>query len=230
MSGTDELQGIHEKTRQAYNLAAQKYHDLFHNEMNEKEYDRRLLDLFASGFAADSLVLDAGCGPSAHIGRYVADKGIPVVGVDISDDCIELARRVNPGLRFERGDIARLEFPDETFDGVIAYYSIIHTPKRHLGRVFGEFRRVLKPGGSLLVAVKAGSGDGYLSELLGIETVIYFSLFSVAEISGFFDQAGFALEFLEKRNPYDFEISNERIFAIGRRTGKMHERNNGKIL
>jgi hypothetical protein len=35
---------INAKTRQAYNLAAKKYHELFHDEMNKKEYDRNLLD------------------------------------------------------------------------------------------------------------------------------------------------------------------------------------------
>ena len=62
-SKMDSLKQISSLTRQAYNLAAQKYHDLFHNEMNEKEYDRKLLDSFAARFNNDSLICDAGCGP-----------------------------------------------------------------------------------------------------------------------------------------------------------------------
>jgi hypothetical protein len=96
--GADSLDLINSKTRKAYNLVAQKYHDLFHNEMDEKEYDRNLLDTFAKKFTRDSLICDAGCGPSGHIGRYIFDKGLHVVGIDISDKCVELARRYNPGM------------------------------------------------------------------------------------------------------------------------------------
>ena len=214
----DSLESINLKTRKAYNLAAERYHELFHNEMNEKEYDRRLLDSFASRFHKDSWICDAGCGPSGHIGRYVFDKGIQVVGVDISDKCVELARHYNPKMRFERGDIGNLAFDDDSFDGIISYYSIIDTPKRYVGRIFREFHRVLTPGGNLLVAVKAGLAEGYLDNLLGIKAEIYFALFMEKEIALYFEQAGFLLEFIEKRNPYDFEISNERIFAIGKKT------------
>lgn len=213
----DSLETINLKTRQAYNLAAERYHELFHNEMNEKEYDRSLLDSFAGRFHKDSWVCDAGCGPSGHIGRYVFDRGIQVVGVDISDKCIELARRYNPMMRFERGDIGRLEFADGSFDGVISYYSIIDTPKKYVNRIFREFHRVLKPEGSLLVAVKAGLAEGYLDNFLGIKTEIYLALFTEKEITCYFEQEDFLLEFIEKRNPYDFEIRNERIFAIGKK-------------
>jgi ubiquinone/menaquinone biosynthesis C-methylase UbiE len=205
------------KTRKAYNQAAQKYHDLFHNEVQEKEYDRKLLDAFAGMFTPGSLILDAGCGPSAHIGRYLFDKGLRVIGVDISDRCVEMARELQPGVRFERGDISRLSFENNSFHGIVAYYSIIHTPKRLIGVIFDEFHRVLKPGGPLLVAVKAGTSEGFLPELLGFQTEIYFSLFTESEIETYFDKAGFRLDFLERRNPYDFEIKNERIFAIGRK-------------
>jgi ubiquinone/menaquinone biosynthesis C-methylase UbiE len=213
----DSLAGVNAKTRHAYNLAAQKYHDLFHNEMNEKEYDRKLLNGFAGRFNRHSLVCDAGCGPSAHIGRYVSDQGVPVVGVDIADQCIELACRHNPGMKFVRADIGRLPFAAGTLDGIIAYYSIIDTPKRHVERIFREFQRVLKPSGWLLVAVKAGAGEGYQPELLGIKTEIFFALFTEEEIIAYFQRAGFQLEFFEKRDPYGFEIKNERIFAIGKK-------------
>jgi SAM-dependent methyltransferase len=213
----DSLETVHAKTRTAYNLAAQKYYDLFHNEMNEKEYDRKLLDSFAEKFKRDSLILDAGCGPSGHIGRYLFDKGMQVIGLDISDQCVELTRKYNPGMRFEQGDLAYLPFEAETFDGILAYYAIIDTPKTYQPVLFNEFRRVLRPGGYLLVTVKAGEAEGYVKDLIGIETEIWFTMFSEDDIKSYFKQAGSQIEFMEKRNPYDFEIQNERIFAIGKK-------------
>ena len=154
-SSMDSLEFVNAKTRQAYNLAAERYHQLFHNELESKPYDRALLDGFAGHFTQYSLILDAGCGPSGHIGRCLFEKGIPVVGVDISDRCIELARCHNPGMRFEQGDMGNLFFSDNSFDGIIAYYSIVDTPKNSVPLLFREFYRLLKPGGRLLLAVKS---------------------------------------------------------------------------
>jgi SAM-dependent methyltransferase len=213
----DSLSVIRSRTRRAYNQAAAKYHELFHNEMNEKVYDRNLLDSFAGRFGPGSLICDAGCGPSAHVGRYLAEKGLTVIGIDISDRCIEMARALHPDMLFRREDIMNLSFDSDTLDGLVSYYSIIHTPKKLVGKIFKEFHRVLKPGGYLLVAVKAGSGEGYVHELLGIETDIYYSWCHETEIADSFEESGLVVEFLERRNPYDFEIKNERIFAIGKK-------------
>lgn len=213
----DSLKSINSLTRNAYNLAAQKYHDLFHNEMNEKEYDRNLLDSFSKKFTKDSLICDAGCGPSAHIGKYLFEKGIKVLGVDISEKCVELAQQYNPHMQFECADISNMPFDDNLFDGLISYYSIINTPKIYVHQLFTEFRRVTKPNGYVLVAVKAGTTEGYSNELLGIKTKSYLSLFTKEEISHYFQDAGFTIELIDKRQPLDFEISNERIFAIGKK-------------
>jgi SAM-dependent methyltransferase len=213
----DSLESITMKTKRAYDLAAQRYHDLFHNEMKEKEYDRRLLDSFANRFRKGALICDAGCGPSGHIGRYVFDKGMQVIGIDVSERCVELARLHNPEMRFEQGDIANLMFDDEALDGIISYYSILNTPKHDVGRIFKEFYRVLKPNSYLLIAVKAGTAEGYINDLVGIETEIYMTLFAENEIRNYFQDAGFVVEFIERRNPYDFEMSNERIFALGKK-------------
>jgi len=213
----DSLKSINSNTRQAYNLIAKKYHFLFHNEMNEKEYDRTLLDSFAARFNNNSLICDAGCGPSGHIGRYLFDKGIKVIGVDISEKCVELARINNPNMKFECADIASMPFENNSFEGLISYYSIINTPKIYMNRIFAEFHRVLKPGAYLLTAVKAGTTEGYVDNLLGIKTKIYSALFTQEEIVSYFSKAGFLLELFNRRNPYDFEINNERIFAIGKK-------------
>jgi SAM-dependent methyltransferase len=216
----DPLKTVHAKTRRAYDLAAQRYHDLFHDELDDKAYDRALLGAFAGRFAPGALICDAGCGPSAHIGRYLADMGLTVTGIDISGRCVDMARALNPGMRFICEDLLDLSFAAGTFDGVVAYYSIIHTPKAAVGRLFREFHRVLKPGGALLVAVKAGADEGYVQEFLGRPAEVYFALFTENEIRDYFEAAGFAVESLERRDPYGFEIQNERIFGVGRKIAR----------
>lgn len=213
----DSIESIHQMTRLAYNNAADKYHSLFYNEINEKEYDRNLLDSFSQLLEPGAAICDAGCGPSGHIGKYMLDKGLNVTGVDISDRCVELASEHAPEIRLIREDMLHMSFPDESFDGVISYYSIIHTPKKNVGRIFAEFNRILKPRGYLLIAVKEGDEEGIINDFLGVEAVIYFSLFNESEIKQYFSNSGFGLLFIETRNPYDFEISNRRIFAIGRK-------------
>ncbi|MCU0365179.1 MAG: class I SAM-dependent methyltransferase [Ignavibacteriaceae bacterium] len=104
------------------------------------------------------------------------EKGINVVGVDISEKCIELARLNNPDMRFECADISSLPFDDNSFDGLVSYYSIINTPKIYLEKIFSEFYRILKPNAYLLLSVKAGTTEGYVDELLGIKTKIYSTL------------------------------------------------------
>jgi len=210
----ESLEQINEKTRESFNLAAEKYYELFKDEMRQKEYDRLLLDRFAGNFNSKSTICDMGCGPG-HITRYLFDKGLDVFGVDISEKCIEIAKRENPEMRFQVMDMARLDIADESIDGIISFYSIIHTPKQFVNRLFCEFNRVLKKHGRLLIVVKKGDAEGYVDELEGFKTRLYFTHFKEEEIRSYLMANGFKVIFLETRRPYDFEIPVERIYAIG---------------
>ncbi|MBN1939203.1 MAG: class I SAM-dependent methyltransferase [Candidatus Aminicenantes bacterium] len=211
----DPLKLFSEKTRLAYELAAEKYHDLFRSELEQKPYDRAVLDVFAGRLSRGSIVCDAGCGPAAHIGRHLHDLGMRVIGLDLSERCVKIAKKANPGMRFRCEDIAAMSFPDGVLDGIVSCHSVIHTPKAYVPLLFKEFHRVLKPKGLLLTVVKAGASEGYQDELLGIEAEIYFSLFTEAEIADYYSRAGFTLSFLERRSPYDFEFKVDRLYAIG---------------
>jgi len=219
----ESLGQINEKTRKSFNLAAEKYYALFKDEMRQKEYDRLLLDRFAGNFDSKSTICDRGCGPG-HITRYLFDKGLDVFGVDISEKCIEIAKRENPEMRFQVMDMTRLDIADESIDGIISFYSIIHTPKQFVNRLFCEFNRVLMKHGRILIVVKKGDMEGYVDELEGFKTRLYFTHFKEEEIRNYFEANGFKVIFLETRQPYDFEIPVERIYAIGEKITRAHIR------
>ena len=112
-------------------------------------------------------------------------------------------------------DMADLGLDSQSIDGVVSYYSIIHTPRKLVPKLFREFHRVLRKGGKLLVSVKAGDQEGYLEELLGFRTRIYFTHFQEEEIARYLAGNGFEILFLESRKPLLDEIAVPRIFAIG---------------
>lgn len=108
-------------------------------------------------------VLDAGCGPG-HVTGYLRGRGVDAFGVDLSPELVATARAANPGVRFDVGDMGALEIASGTLAGVLANYSVIHTPPAVLPATLADLSRVLAPGGHLLVAFQALDGTGPTSE------------------------------------------------------------------
>lgn len=97
-------------------------------------------------------VLDAGCGPG-FFSAILSDAGHLVTGIDGSDRMLEHAR-TNATLygrdpELIKGDFGRLPFADDTFD-LLVCRNVTHIIQEHL-KVYGEWNRVLKPGGVLLI-------------------------------------------------------------------------------
>lgn len=206
---------VQRSTREYYDAIARTYLELFREELRDKPYDLALLDRFAAGLGPGARLCDAGCGPCGHTARHLARSGLRVTGVDLSPRCAALAAAGCPGVPFLAMAMEALGFRDGCFDGVLAYHSVIYTPKAALPALIAELRRVLRPGGRLLVAVKEGDGEGVVPDPLGSGRPTYFTSFREDELRGFVERAGFRCAFAETREPYASEIAVRRIYVLG---------------
>jgi SAM-dependent methyltransferase len=157
LAPADPGSGFLDETRVFYDAVAEDYASLFVNELERKPLDRAVLTGFAGLVSAGGggEVADLGCGPG-RVSGYLASLGVPVFGLDLSSSMLTVARRENPSLRFEQGSMLELTLPDASLAGVMAWYSTIHTPDEMLPALFAGFRRVLAPGGHLLLGFQVG--------------------------------------------------------------------------
>jgi len=72
---------------------------------------------------------------------------------------IAIARERGPELTFTTGSMLRLAAADEAWAGVVSLYSVIHLTASERPTAYGEFARVIQPGGWLLVAFHVDSPE-----------------------------------------------------------------------
>ncbi len=156
-------------------------------------------DKFISLLPFGSSVLDVGCGDGVK-SQYLAKHGFKVIGVDISETMIGIARREVPGTDFRVMDIRDLGGLAETFDAIFAQASLLHIPKKEVSDVIQGFKQKLRTGGLLYVAVKEQK-EGRLSEETvkendyGYEYERFFSYFYLSEIKEILEKQGFSIQF-----------------------------------
>jgi ubiquinone/menaquinone biosynthesis C-methylase UbiE len=118
--------------------------------------------------------LDVGCGPGTlaiALARKVAPGG-EAVGIDASPEMIDAARRKaarkHSHARFEPAAIESLPFPDATFDLATSTFMLHHLPADVQDRGLAEVRRVLKPGGRLVIVDFSSESQSFLGHLLSV--------------------------------------------------------------
>ena len=206
----------------SYDAVAEQYALDYFNELARKPFDRRLLTRFAGLIPANGRICDIGCGPG-QIARFLAELGADTMGVDISQSMIETARGLNPGLTFEQGDMLRLQYPDSTFAGITAFYSLIHIERARIPEALAELCRVLAGGGHLLISFHAGEGEVHVdqyhsqSQQDGPKVALHVTFFGLEEMWRNVEGAGFTLEESLDREPYDFEYPSRRAYILARK-------------
>lgn len=151
-------------TRSSYDLDAEGYAEQVRGLLGTMPYLRASLDVFGESVhgAGGGPVADVGCGPG-HVTGYLHEAGLHVRGIDLSPEMVAIARRDHPEVRFDVGTMTDLELADDSLAGLVAFWSVIHVPDHAVPGVFEEFRRVLRPGGLLLVGFHVGDTTQHTS-------------------------------------------------------------------
>jgi ubiquinone/menaquinone biosynthesis C-methylase UbiE len=207
-----------------YDAVAERYAAAMVNELEERPIERGLLDaLVALTAPLGKPLADLGCGPG-HITRYLADRGANVVGIDLSPQMIEVARRRFPGLALQVGSMTQLAAEAGAWSGAALLYSIIHLTAEERGRAFAELARVVCAGGYVLVSFHVASAAqpaGSALELArwfdtDVDLTTYF--LDPAEILGGLRRAGFSLQARLDRQPLSsHEYPSQRAYLLMQR-------------
>ena len=129
---------------QTYDRVADRYEGL---ELADRAWPRlRWLDRLLDGVPAGSPVLDVGCGNGLPATARIAEHH-EAVGVDISAEQVERARRNVPTARFLHGDL-RSAALDGPFAAIAAFDVIEHVPREEHAAVFARWCQLLEPSGS----------------------------------------------------------------------------------
>ena len=143
-----ELQKLNDKVRKSWAKQASHYDKAI------GFFERKVFGVEHRGWAcsrATGKTLEIAVGTGLNLPHYPA--GIHLSAIDLSPEMLAIARSraadLQPSVDLQVGDAHELGFEDETFDTVVVTYSLCNIPDPH--RAVAEMKRVLRPGGKLIL-------------------------------------------------------------------------------
>jgi len=158
------MDGAARIVRTGYDRLAHRYDDFAETVIPELK--TRFLDMLEGQVESGTRVLELGSGT----GRPVAERltrRYDYLGVDLSPEMVAVASTNVLDARFIAADMRDLDFPAESFEAVVAFYSIIHVPRSAHASLFASIHRWLRPGGLFVACLtegdlEAGTEDDWL--------------------------------------------------------------------
>jgi len=206
----------HERVRQSYDTVAGEYSTHLSAELAYKPLDRALLMALIEETEDGFPIGDLGCGPG-HVTAWLVGHGASAVGIDLSPEMIAIGRRDYPAVEFREGDLVSLPAKDDEFGSIVSLYSIIHLEPSELRPAFDEMRRVLRPGGHLLLAFHVGTDEVHRVEWWGHRVDVTFRFLEPDAVVTLLADTGFSVQARLDRAHYAEEVETQRSYLWARR-------------
>jgi len=200
----------------AYSRIAEKYANVFFNELEHKPLDKKLYELFASKVSKNKKCIEIGCG-SGEVSKYLKSIGINIIGIDKSKEMIEQAKILNKNIEYIQGDVFKLPFENNSIDGIVAPYLIVNFSKIEIKKSLQEMNRVMVSNSPLLITFHVGYNNKLRIKNFLIENNnIVFILHKVGKIKKLMKETLFSIEEVIIKEPYEGEIT-KRAFIYGKK-------------
>lgn len=190
----EDIERDREGQAEAFDSIGDRYDEAFPHKTGQLATGKWL----AGALPAGSRILELGCGTGLPTARQMIDAGHELVGVDLSQRMVELARRNVPEATIHHMDLAdlrpggsgeELAGGSGRYDGVLAFFSLLMLPRREIPLALGMVHGLLVPGGLLGISMVEADVDGFTIPFL--ETTIRVSAYLRDDLRQVVKAAGF---------------------------------------
>lgn len=169
-------------------------------EATAKEFMHNVADLapmesiqkFINFLPAEAKIIDIGCG-SGRDAKIFTENGLSVLGIDFSQNLINIAKNNAPSAEFQIMDIETMTFTPSLFDGAWAGCALSHISKKILPSVLQNIHSLLKANGYFYLTVKKGVGEGLEEDLRYGNFEKFWSFFEEDELANYVRSANFKI-------------------------------------
>ncbi|KAE8389465.1 S-adenosyl-L-methionine-dependent methyltransferase [Aspergillus alliaceus] len=131
-----------------FDAVAKRYEESYGPSTGQGEVIKRVL---LPLLPPQSRVLDVGCGTGRPVAETLSEAGHSVVGIDISQEMVNIARQQVPGASFEKADMMTYTPPNLPFDAVCALLSLFQLGPDDTASALAKFSEWLAPDGIILL-------------------------------------------------------------------------------
>jgi ubiquinone/menaquinone biosynthesis C-methylase UbiE len=160
---------------------------------------------------AHAAVLELGAGSGVPTAAAMVGRGHRYTGIDISSEQLKVARGLVPDATFVQADFCSISFEAQSFDAVVALYSLTHIRRENYAALLARIRRWLKPDGWVLASFGTTDSAGWLEEdFLGFGGSSWTNSYDVPTTVDLLHDAGFrsdsgAVGVVEQREDWGVE-------------------------
>lgn len=192
-----------ERTRETidtYNKTAEKYQDKF---MDMDLYDDTFNRFCSLIEKPEADILDIGTGPG-NVAKYLCSKrpDLKVLGIDLSSNMIELARKNVPQAEFAVMDCRNINTIDRRFDAVMCAFCLPYLSKEESRKLISDTHLLLNPGGVLYISTMEGdyARSGFETTSFSGQSRVFIYYHQEKFLTGCLQDAGFEIVDLQRKD------------------------------
>jgi ubiquinone/menaquinone biosynthesis C-methylase UbiE len=166
--------------------------ELYQGEHSHNPFQAEMIDRVAGLVPDGAAVLDLGCGTGVPTARTFTEAGHRVVGVDISEGMLKLAREQVPAAEFVHADVRELGADFGRFGAVTAFFSLLMLSRADIEKTLAKITGWLEPGGWFALSMVNMDADSLPVEFLGVP--VFVTGYPQDELAARLTEAGFRVE------------------------------------